>query len=293
MSKDTAIEWCDSSCNPLMGCEGCELWHPERGGTCYAAAWVDRYKGSKGYPDNFGQPQWFPGRAEQAADWSDLTGEKRPDKPWLNGRPRHIFNVDMGDLFSKQIAFEDILTHAWEPMMSIPGRRHVWLVLTKRPRRAVEYEEWQRWTRAIVRPRNVMLMVSITDQNSVKRLDPLAKLDPAIPIGASIEPLLGPVNLFPALSQFDRDPPLDWVIVGGESGPDRRPMQPDWVRLIRDQCQQWGIPFFYKQRVTSKGKDHVPEIDGRQWVEMPNIGASPLGPRPYMGKHGWCQEVAT
>lgn len=278
MSKDTNIEWCDSTVNPTMGCSGCELYTRGSGkSTCYAAELTNRYGGRKGWPEEFSKVAFFPERMKDAANWPDLTGYKRDAKPWLNMLPRSIFVSDMGDLFDPQVSNDFIFDHVWSPMMSPEGRRHFWILLTKRPSLMLEYERWQRKTKGIHnRPPHVMCMVSLTRGKTLQRLTELFKLPDETPRGVSIEPLLEPVNMFHAFVQCHRDPPVDWVIVGGESGPNARTMNEDWVRDIRDLVVDWNIPFFYKQRVDETGKVSVPELDGQRWTQMPKTGLGTL-----------------
>src|SRR5687767_9401374 len=103
MSRETKIQWCDSTCNPTMGCEGCELWNKQRK-TCYAGILHTRFGGvTPGYAPTFEQITEFPGRMAEAARWSDLTGTSRKEKPWLNGIPRTIFVSDMSDSLSSVV----------------------------------------------------------------------------------------------------------------------------------------------------------------------------------------------
>jgi protein gp37 len=115
---------------------------------------------------------------------------------------------------------------------------------------------------------NVWLLTSVSDQESADKFVPeLLKCRDLVPVlGLSIEPLLGPVNLSVGLHQIDARDNVDWVIVGGESGRNARPMHPDWARSIRDQCQAAGVPFFFKQW----GKRNAGRLlDGREWNEYP------------------------
>src|SRR5207253_3474022 len=108
MSIATKIQWVDSTCNPTMGCEGCELWNPKTGvKKCYAGTLHTRFGGvTKGYSPTFEQLTLWPGRMTQAATWPDLTGTTRRDKPWLDGLPRLIFVSDMSDALSSVVSFD-------------------------------------------------------------------------------------------------------------------------------------------------------------------------------------------
>src|SRR5437667_9313219 len=104
MSEKTKIQWCDSTANPTMGCDGCELWNPKTGvRTCYAGMLHTRWPNHRGFAKDFLVPEMFPGRMEKAAAWPDLNGKDRPGSPWLDGLPRLIFISDMGDSLSKRI----------------------------------------------------------------------------------------------------------------------------------------------------------------------------------------------
>lgn len=151
MSKDTSIQWCDSTVNPTMGCDGCELWTPGRPmkkaigypgepgyaaavkgiaerRTCYAGALHRHYGGVRkdggrtGYAMRFEQVEEFPGRTAEAARWSDLTGTERPDKPWMNGLPRLIFVSDMSDSLSKAVTFEYLKREIVDVAMGVDGQ---------------------------------------------------------------------------------------------------------------------------------------------------------------------------
>jgi protein gp37 len=105
VSKVTNIQWCDSTCNPTMGCDGCELWSPQRK-TCYAGMLHTRFGGTNpGYAPRFDKVKLFPGRMAEAAAWSDLSRKQRKAKPWLDDMPRMIFVSDMSDALSKRVSF--------------------------------------------------------------------------------------------------------------------------------------------------------------------------------------------
>jgi len=231
MGIKTDIGWCDSTVNELVGCDGCELHrkgNPER--HCYAAGLVGRYAGLPGWGPSFDTPTLMPGRLAKAIAWPDLTGKDRPGKPWLNGYPRIIFTCDLSDPFTESIDPETWLTPKLPAMADSP---HVYILLTKRGRRMLEY--WQRHPI----PRNVWPGVTVTGPQTANRLDSLMQIPGASVRFASMEPLLGP----PVRGLGN----LDWVIVGGESGSGARPMHPDWARSLRDQCQARGVAYFFKQ----------------------------------------------
>lgn len=233
MGLTTAIEWSDSTLNLMMGCDGCELSSRAGSGTCYAETLTERYGGRKGYPDSFYQPALFLERLVEAERWPDLTGKERPAKPWLSGMPRHIFHGDMGDYWTESLPLDWLAPHI-ERIAAIPA---VHIFLTKRPARMAKF-----WKEHGPAPANAILMTSVTSQTQVARVAQLLEAPNRGRFGLSLEPLLGPIPIEPHLLAS-----IDWVIVGGESGPGARPMHPEWVRSLRDQCQAAGVRFFFKQ----------------------------------------------
>ena len=228
MGIKTKIEWADSSVNPIMGCTGCAL----RKNHCYAATLCARYAGRKGWPKSFDQPEFFPGRLEKAVKWSDLTGKVRPDEPWLNGLPRHIFVNDLSDGFCPDVDPWEWLAPSLPSMHLSP---HVWLLLTKWPNRMREFfREWRGPP-----PSNFHLGTSIENQAAADERREYLKQCPAAVKYVSYEPALGPVDWtgWEFVSQ---------IISGGESGPNARPSHPDWHRATRDFCQANGIAYFFK-----------------------------------------------
>lgn len=260
MGKDTKISWCDSTVNPTSGCQGCELHVPGKGGPCYAGLIHARYSPSKAYPGPFTQVDVQPGRMAQAAAWSDLMDLPHPGKPHLDGLPRIIFVGDMGDVFSEGVEFEYLRDEVIGNITSAMGRRHLWLILTKQPQRAVAFAGWLDGL-GVEWPENIMTGTSVTTRATTSRVRRL--LDMPGRRFVSAEPLLEWISLATYL------PYLDLVIVGSESGPGARPMDDEWVRLLRSQCQTSGTAFFFKQRIEGGRKVELPELDGRQWAEFP------------------------
>lgn len=250
MGIKTNIQWCDSTVSLAVGCDGCEL-----GEHCYARTLVGRFAGKPGWPERFDRPQLYPERLEVALRWPDLTGTKRPGKPWLDGLPRVIFLNDLNDPFTKSLP-EDWLVN---PMHHISDSRHIYILLTKQPKRFAEFA--RRWEHDIgPLPRNLWGGVSVTSQETAWRIEELLKIDLTVRL-VSAEPLLDPLDLWRWLPQTPADhvssnirsmmvaPPqvLDGVIAGGESGPNARPCNVAWLRSLRDQCREAGTPFFLKQ----------------------------------------------
>jgi len=254
MGKDTAIQWCDSTVNPVMGCSGCELWSKSRR-SCYAGVLHGRYGRNRGYADDFNVPQMFPGRMAKAAAWKPLGRfDDRPGKPWLNGRPRLIFVSDMGDALSESIGFQFLFDEIVMAATSLKGRSHRWLWLTKRPRRMREFDEWLQ-ERGRVWPANLWPMTSVTGRASMRRASELKSVGPPLVVrGISFEPLidepdwdycLGPLAEGPEGAEVHR--PVGWAIFGGESGDGARPMDPQIIRRGIAACDERGIPAFVKQ----------------------------------------------
>jgi protein gp37 len=252
MGQVTDIGWCDSTVNPTTGCDGCELWHVRDKGPCYAGVLHEgRLAKSlpKLYAPSFTEVRLAPGRMAKAAAWSDLTGKARPDKPWLDGMPRTIFVGDMGDIFSKAVPFGFIYDEIISAAVSEKGRRHIWMLLTKQPSRMAAFAEWLGgdW------PENVWAGTSITRQKTLRSRLPHIQRVPAAVRFLSIEPLLSAVDLLDTgsddVATFDvwRRRDIDWVIVGGESGPKARPCDITWIRSIVVQCKAAGVPAFVKQ----------------------------------------------
>jgi protein gp37 len=263
VGKSTEIAYCDSTCNPLIGCDGCELWSPAMppgAGHCYAQRLVSRYCGRNGWPAEFGRPaaDWL-SRIDRAIAWPDLRGTARPGKAWLNGWPRIVFLCDLADPFTESVA-PDWLA-AYLPLLA--ASPHIWLLLTKRPRRLREFVA--RWGEL---PRNVWPGVTVTSQETRWRAEELLDC-PAACRWLSLEPLLGPVDLAFA--------GCDWVVAGGESGPGARPMNARWIREVRDGCDSVGVPFFFKQWGGTRAVKTVPLLDDMVWRQMPRT-ASPAGP---------------
>lgn len=238
MAIDTKIEWADSTCNPTMGCDGCELWNRKAGVLdCYAGTLTDRYGGSnKGFPAKFEEPQIFSGRVEKALKWKDLTGTDRPEKPWLNGMPRIIFVGDMGDTFTESLGDDYTwLTDLVEKMGDSP---HQWLMLTKRPQRMATFSK-----RIGALPKNVWPGTTVTSQRTVTRCEHLINVIGGGPRFVSAEPLWSEVDFTPYFGCRG----IDWVITGGQSGRNANPMNPDWPMSIHWQCRTAGASYFHKQ----------------------------------------------
>jgi protein gp37 len=177
---------------------------------------------------------------------------KSLDQPARWKRPRMVFVNSMSDLFHKEVS-EDFIRKVFAVMAR--EKRHTFQVLTKRPERALALAAGLPW------PPNVWMGVSVEAEQCLGRMEALRQI-PAKTRFLSLEPLLGPLpNL--------RLDGIHWAIVGGESGPRHRPCEADWVRAIRDQCLNAGVPFFFKQWGGLTPKAGGRELDGRVWDEFP------------------------
>jgi protein gp37 len=245
MADKSAIEWTEATWNPVTGCDrvsaGCDH--------CYALTLAARLKA-------MGQPKYQrDGDPRTSGPGFGVTmhpAELEIPKRWR--RPRVIFVNSMSDLFHPQVS-ADFVARVFEVMAATP--QHTYQVLTKRPKRARQL--LRGWTPA----RNVWLGVSIEDDRVVDRADILRQVPVAVRF-LSLEPLLGP------LRSLDLNG-IEWVIVGGESGPDCRPMRKEWVLDLRDRCQAAGVPFFFKQWGGPTPKSGGRVLEERTWDEMPPL----------------------
>jgi len=167
-------------------------------------------------------------------------------------RPQTIFVNSMSDLFHKGVPLE-FISKVFN--VTVRATHHQFQVLTKRSKRLLDLSPKLPW------PSNVWMGVSVENPDYLFRIDHLKQTDAHIKF-VSFEPLLGPIHDLNLEG-------IDWVIVGGESGPKARPMDPDWVREIRDRCLSAKVPFFFKQwgGVIKKRNGRV--LDGRTWDQMP------------------------
>jgi protein gp37 len=235
MSADSEIEWTDGSWSPVTGCDemsaGCD--------NCYARPWSERLRRM--------------GSAKYAAGFAVRVHPECLDEPRHWRTPRLIFTCSMSDLFHAKVGY-DFDQQVGQVMAELP--RHTFLVLTKRP------ERMARLTQAHGVPPNVWLGTSVEDQRVLHRIDTL-RTCPATVRFLSCEPLIGP------LPDLDLSG-ISWVIVGGESGPRHRPIDPAWVRDLRDQCVARGIPLFFKQWGGRTPKAGGRLLDGRLWNQYPD-----------------------
>lgn len=262
MSVSSSIEWTDATWNPIRGCtrisKGCE--------NCYAERLAARFS-DPGYWGN-----GFARRTSGGPRWSGVVAivQEVLDLPRRWKKPRRVFVNSMSDLFHERVSAQQV-----DQILARVALRpqHVFQVLTKRPDRMRLYFQDRYQPSRVLRIahqlcdyygvsvpspqplRNLWLGTSIEDQSAAAdRIDPLLQT-PAVVRWASVEPLLGPVDLSEALGAIREDglewrgcaPRLDWVVVGGESGPEARPCEVSWIRSVVNQCALAGVPVFVKQ----------------------------------------------
>jgi protein gp37 len=234
MGLNSTIEWTESTWNPVTGCtkisQGCKH--------CYAERMAGRLQamGQPNYRNGFEltlQPQML----ELPLRW------KRPQRSFVNSMS-DLFHVDVPLDYIRQVF--DVMERAhW----------HRFQVLTKRADRLAELAPHLQW------PENVWMGVSVENSKHVARIDDLRRTGAKLRF-LSLEPLLGPLRKLNLQG-------IDWVIVGGESGPGARPVQESWILEIRDQCQEAGAAFFFKQWGGQNKKRAGRLLDGRTWDEIP------------------------
>ena len=245
----SAIEWTDETWNPVTGCSrvspGCDR--------CYMFALYPRLRGMgvPGYETSPDDVRLIPERLQAPMSWKS---------------PRRVFVNSMSDIFHSKVPF-DFAYEIFRVMeRSASERGHVFQVLTKRPGRAVAW--WKEYEQHFSGgwPRNIWMGTSVESQKYAARLSVLGRL-PALIKFVSAEPLLERLDL----SRWLEDGSIQWVIVGGESGPGARPMDPDWALDLHSQAEKAGVAFFLKQLGGAKNKRGGKEaaIDGRVWGEMP------------------------
>lgn len=245
MGDRSAIEWTEATWNPTTGCDrvsaGCD--------NCYALALAKRLKAM--------------GSVKYQADGDPRTSGPgfgvtvHPDAltvPYRWRAPRRVFVNSMSDLFHARVPL-DFVRRVFDVMADTP--QHTYQILTKRSHRLRLLADQLYW------PGNVWMGVSVEDSSALDRIDDLRSVPAAVRF-LSCEPLIGPLHGMELGG-------INWVIVGGESGRVRRPIDPAWVREIRDACLRESVPFFFKQwgGVTPKACGRT--LDGRTWDEMPRL----------------------
>lgn len=236
MSTSSKIEWTETTWNPVTGCtkvsEGCK--------NCYAERFSSRLQmmGVCHYKNGF-----------QVTTHNDSLL-----LPFSWKKPKLIFVNSMSDLFH-----EDVPTNFIQEVFGIMADcpRHTFQVLTKRSQRLRDLAPILTWST------NIWMGVSVENNSVINRISDLQKIPAAIRF-ISFEPLLGPIKNFPTEG-------IGWVIVGGESGPNARKIDPTWIEPIFDTCRDYNIPFFFKQWGGTNKKKTGREFHGREYSERPEI----------------------
>lgn len=240
MAQGSGIEWTESTWNPVTGCTkispGCKH--------CYAERMARRLEamGQANYRNGF-ELTLQPHMLNLPLSWK---------------KPQTIFVNSMSDLFHPDVPL-DFICLVFDVM-----RRAYWhrfQVLTKRAERLEQLGARLSW------PANVWMGVSVENERYKYRIDHLRNTDAQVKF-LSLEPLLGPLHGLDLAG-------IDWVIVGGESGPAARPVAPSWVTDLRDQCHEARVPFFFKQWGGRNKKAAGRMLDGRVWDQMPLESAQP------------------
>lgn len=236
MALKSTIEWTESTWNPVTGCnkisQGCKF--------CYAERMAKRLRamGSPNYENGF-----------KVAMHEHVVG-----LPLTWKKPQTIFVNSMSDLFHKNVT-EEFIQKVFSTMNKAAWHR--FQVLTKRSPRLLSLDKKLNWTE------NIWMGVSVEDEKVLHRIDDLRNTNAHVKF-LSLEPLIGP------LRNLDLDN-IDWVIVGGESGPGARPIKEEWVIDIKEQCNKAGVPFFFKQWGGVNKKKNGRSLEGRTWDEMPEL----------------------
>ncbi|MCE6988047.1 DUF5131 family protein [Dyadobacter sp. CY323] len=233
----SSIEWTDVTWNPTTGCtkisDGCKF--------CYAEIMTRRLRA-------MGQEKYSQGFKVIKTHEDTLLG------PYTWRSPKIVFVNSMSDLFHKDVPV-DFIKKVFNVMNSNP--QHIFQVLTKRSERLLELNSELNWTD------NIWMGVSVESEKVVNRIDCLRETEAKIKF-LSLEPLIGPLAGL-NLSK------IDWVIVGGESGFNPRPMRYEWVSEILDQCKRENVAFFFKQWGGKNKKAAGRLLDGRTYDEMPSL----------------------
>jgi protein gp37 len=238
MAENSRIEWTDTTWNPVTGCTkisaGCD--------NCYAARFSERFRGVPGHPFENGFDLTIrPNRLLQPLAWK---------------RPRMIFVNSMSDLFHKAVP-KDHIARVFDTMEQ--ADRHIYQVLTKRSSLLQKFINERYKTRAA--PPHIWFGVSVENAQTTSRISHLQKANAGIRF-LSVEPLIGPVGKLDLSG-------INWVIVGGESGPGARPMQTHWAIDVRNQCLHAKVAFFFKQWGGRSPKSGGRLLEGKEWNEFP------------------------
>lgn len=247
MAQTSKIEWTDVTWNPVAGCTiasaGCSNCYAMRMAARLAAMGSEKYAGLT--RKSGGRAVWT---GKVALDAKSLSA------PYKWRKPRKVFVNSMSDLFHPSVP-DKFIARVWRVMLETP--QHTYQVLTKRP---------DRMRRLLSDPSfgstpNIWIGTSVEDAAVLDRIEDLRRI-PGFIRFVSFEPLIGPVG---AVDLSD----IDWAIVGGESGPRSRPMDPAWVQQIEGRCRAYGTAFFFKQWGGTNKKAAGRIFNGRTFDEMP------------------------
>lgn len=226
MGENSSIEWTDHTFNPWWGCAkvspACD--------NCYAELWAKRMGhqiwGGQAKRRFFTDHHW-----KEPLTWNEDAQAAK--------RRRRVFCASMADVFERKAELNASRERLWKLIAATPWLD--WLLLTKRPQNIEQMVPWgKKW------PDNVWLGTTVENQTYAEKRLPLLLKHPAAVRFLSCEPLLGPIDLRPWFRKRGLQP-INWVIAGGESGPGARAMHPDWPKGLLHQCQEWVVPFHFKQ----------------------------------------------
>lgn len=236
MAGKSKIEWTESTWNPITGCtkisEGCL--------NCYAERMAKRLHsmGQEKYKNGF-KVTLQPDCLSEPLSWK---------------KPQVIFVCSMSDLFHKSVP-DDYIKQVFEVMNK--AKWHTFQVLTKRSKRLAQLAPELNWTN------NIWMGVTVESQAQKHRIADLVKVPAKIKY-LSVEPMITQIKPIPLKD-------IDWVIVGGESGPGSRPIEENWVTYIRDKCIESKVPFFFKQWGGTNKKEAGRELEGKTWSQYPKL----------------------
>jgi protein gp37 len=238
VAEKTGIEWTEATWNPVTGCSkvspGCAR--------CYAERLSLRFRWSP--------KPWLPEHAHENV----VLREERLEQPLRWRRPRMIFVNSMSDLLHELVPLS-FIERVFVVMST--AEQHTFQILTKRHERLAELAPQLSW------PENVWMGVSIENPRWIERAAYLRDVPAAVRF-ISAEPLLGPLDGLDLSG-------IDWLIAGGESGPGHRPVRAEWLRDLRDACEEAGVAFFFKQWGGPRSKSGGRSLDGREHSDMPPV----------------------
>ncbi len=244
MATKSAIEWTQSTWNPVRGCtrvsEGCRF--------CYAERIAARFSGEGLAYEGLAK------MTKAGPRWENKVRlvEELLDVPLKWKKQQVIFVNSMSDLFHEDVPL-DFIQKVFYTMRK--ADQHYFQVLTKRSKQLLKFNSQLHWSD------NIWMGVSVENQDYTYRIDDLRQTEAQVKF-LSLEPLIGPL---PNLNLES----IDWVIVGGESGPGARPIKESWVTDIRDQCEQTSVRFFFKQWGGQNKKQTGRILEGRTWDDLP------------------------